>query len=324
MNKNKHIEQEIKSKGSWQLPISNSLNWSTAFKRTLELVKDNIPVVLFGPPGTGKTKIINHLKKELSDEKLLGNFEIVQFHKKFSYEDFIEGYSPTEKGGFEKKAGIFKMFCERRTDKKVDLFVIDEMNRAELSSTLGEVLYTLEDRGERSVKTSHFGDTFRIPRNLSLVGTMNTADRNINVVDYALRRRFRFVAVNPDSDELNQWLNKVGFGFTEFSIAQYIKYFEILNYKIQAHQLLGAQMRLGQSFFVPPRKSDPISSKEIIHNFSEVIGPQLEAYLGNGNEMELSLLLNPVLGKKITNYEQITIEDLASHIHEAIGTKRNV
>ena len=135
----------------------------------------HIPVILYGPPGTGKTKMAMDLRKGLEIKKILGKFETVQFHRKFTYEDFIEGYKPSD-NGFIKRDGVFKEFCKNPTNGKTDLFVIDEINRAEIATTFGETLFALEDRESRIVKTAHFSEPFSIPCNLQLIGTMNTAD----------------------------------------------------------------------------------------------------------------------------------------------------
>jgi 5-methylcytosine-specific restriction protein B len=314
-------KKEIAKKGEYTISPAKSLSWRGAYARTLELVKSHIPVVLYGPPGTGKTKIVDDIRAELEQDGQLGAHEVVQFHNKFSYEDFIEGFEPTPSGGFMQKPGVFTKFCTRITAEKISLFVIDEMNRAELSSTLGEVLYAIENRATRKVKTAHFGNEFKIPESLSLVGTMNTADRNISIVDFALRRRFRFIPVYPDSEELRIWLQGVGFGFKEFSVNDYVTFFQKINHRILKHPLLGSHMQLGQSLFVPAVRRAPFTGDDITSNLSEVVIPQLEAYFGFGGQGELETILNPIISEKHFKQQTIEFADLVAFMSETIGEK---
>jgi 5-methylcytosine-specific restriction protein B len=316
-------ETSLDKKGQFNLPQPNYLSWIDSYNRTLESVRNHIPVILYGPPGTGKTKIVGDINEQLSVCNEIGKYEVVQFHKKFSYEDFIEGYAPTEDGGFAEKDGVFKAFCANPTHEKTDIFVIDEMNRAELSSTFGEVLYAIEDRHKRVVTTARFGNKFKIPHNLSIIGTMNTADRNISIVDYALRRRFRFIPVYPDCIELQSWLQKIGFSFSNFSIVEYVSFFKKINNRIRKHPLLGPHMQLGQSLFVPVSANKPITPIEITNNFCEVVITQIEAYFGFGSQGEMSSILNPSIVDKYLCQSVISFEDFAAFVLEVIGDKQN-
>lgn len=312
-------KEAIENKGHYVLPPSESPSFAGAYERALELVRSNIPIVLFGPPGTGKTKIASDISEALKSNGELGNFELIQFHRKYTYEDFIEGYAPSADGGFVPKQGSFKKFCSSPSSSQVDLFVIDEMNRAELSSTFGEVLYALEDRGERTATTAHFKDEFKIPMNLSMVGTMNTADRNISIVDYALRRRFRFIPVYPDSTELQKWLNTKGFSFNEFEVADYVGFFATINKRIISNALLGSHMQLGQSMFVPPIKDRPLALGDLVANFVEVLIPQIEAYFGFGSQTEMVSIFNPSIVSKYLKQETISGEDFTAMVMECVG-----
>src|ERR1051326_1745763 len=308
MTSSREIAVAEKSKYKFKEP--KTLTWEMSLERALNSVLHARPVVLAGPPGTGKTLMIERIIEVLKRENRLGKSAVVQFHRKFSYEDFIEGYSPAANGGFEKKDGVFKSFCRNPSVKGIDLFVIDEMNRAELSTTFGEVLYAIEDRERRAVITAHFKEDLRIPTNLSIIGTINTADRNIAIMDFALRRRFDFVYVFPDADQLRKWVNSIGFAFTEFTVDDYVAMFLVLNRRIRYHPLMGFHMQLGHSMFVPRIHSKPITGIELSLNLEQVILPQLEAYCGFGNQSELAIITSPDVANKFLNQQVLTLEDL--------------
>ncbi len=166
-------------------------------------------VIFQGPPGTGKTFIAERLAK-LVVAAGEGFWELVQFHPSYAYEDFIQGYRPrpTEQGGFEFElvSGRFLEFCERarRTDSPCVL-IIDEINRAHLSRVFGELMYLLEYR-DKEIPLASSKEPFQVPDNVYLIGTMNTADRSIALVDHALRRRFTFIRLKPDFNVLRKHL----------------------------------------------------------------------------------------------------------------------
>jgi len=169
--------------------------------------------VLYGPPGTGKTFLAERLARHLSEEGP-GFSEILQFHPAYSYEDFVEGIRPTTRadGSLEYKLlpGRFVDFCRRAEQcPGLCILVIDEINRANLSRVFGELMYLLEYR-DREISLAG-GGRFQIPQNVRILGTMNTADRSIALVDHALRRRFAFLAVRPDYDILRQFHQTAGF-----------------------------------------------------------------------------------------------------------------
>lgn len=280
-----------------------------------------IPVILYGPPGTGKTKIVMDLKRNFQDKNILGKFETIQFHRKFTYEDFIEGYKPSD-SGFIKRDGIFKEFCKNPTADKVDLFVIDEINRAEIATTFGEALFALEDRESRIVKTAHFSESFSIPKNLQLIGTMNTADKSIANIDFAIRRRFRFIPVFPDVAKLENWLLNLSVNLSNFTLSEYCKFFERTNKRIAASSQLGPHMQLGEAMFVPAGFGDTVISEEdFLYNFRDVLLPQVEAYLGFGNRIELSAIFGPMLVDKFLSSRSVGIEDFSGLIKESINDK---
>jgi len=305
--------KELKKMAEYPEPKIGVPSWKLAFKTSLSLVKRNLPTVLYGPPGTAKTRMAQEIKENLAAEGVLGNYEFVQFHQKFSYEDFIEGYKPDVHGAFEKRDGIFKKFCKEaeKTKSKINLFVIDEFNRAELATTLGETLFLLEDRKNRRANTSHFNETFSIPENVAILATMNTADRTITVIDYALRRRFRFVSVFPDYFELRSWLLTLGAKFKNFSVDEYCTMAYVINRRISKHPLMGKNMQLGQTFFVPDVTED-LGESVLVEAFVQSILPQLEAYCGFGREDQMEQIVTPALAKKFLSGVEITEEDIVS------------
>jgi uncharacterized protein (DUF2461 family) len=167
--------------------------------------------LFYGPPGTGKTFVAERLGALLAGDH--GEVEVVQFHPAFSYEDLIEGLRPvTEQGQirYEVRPGLFTRFCERaRGQRGTYVFVIDEINRADLGSVLGELMLLLEYRG-KAVQLPYSQRQFSVPRNIILLTTMNTADRSLALVDFALRRRFHAIAMPPNEDVLASYLEGRG------------------------------------------------------------------------------------------------------------------
>ncbi len=277
------------------------------------------PTVLYGPPGTGKTRAVQLLVNELRSKNRIGRVETVQFHRRFSYEDFIEGYIPTS-SGFGRRDGIFKEFCKSPSPANfVDVFIIDEMNRADLASTLGEVLFALEDRSIRSIKTAHFGDKLQIPNNLFLVGTMNTADKSIAQVDFAVRRRFRFLPVFPDYVELSLWLSRFTWCVDQFSLDDYVNFARRTNRRILLDRALGAHMQLGQSIFVPRmEKKAEITLEDLVISFEEAVLGQIESYLGMGNVEALGTVFNNSIASQFVSSRIVSSSSFVGLVRESI------
>jgi 5-methylcytosine-specific restriction protein B len=173
-------------------------------------------VILYGPPGTGKTFIAQRLARFLTDA---GNVRLVQFHPSYAYEDFFEGYRPVTRDGqvvFEIKAGPLRRLAEDAAEEPATphVLIIDEINRANLAKVFGELYFLLEyrDQSVQLLYSDEGSEDFPLPANLFLIGTMNTADRSIALVDAAMRRRFAFVSLHPDDphvrDVLRGWLAK--------------------------------------------------------------------------------------------------------------------
>jgi MoxR-like ATPase len=182
-----------------------------------ELLLDKKQIILYGPPGTGKTFVAQELGKWLTNQAKppANRMEMIQFHPAYSYEDFIEGIRPVSKStgdghftvDYPLRAGVFRRFCRLALENpgQPHVFIIDEINRGNIPRIFGELMLLLEYR-ERDVPLPYSGERFRIPPNVYLIGTMNTADRSIALVDFALRRRFHFFQFGADPDLLERWL----------------------------------------------------------------------------------------------------------------------
>ena len=181
-------------------------------RRWVQAVERKGQAIFYGPPGTGKTFIAQHLARHLIGGGD-GFSDIVQFHPSYSYEDFVQGIRPASRDGnlsYPVLPGRFKEFCREAAKRKdTCVLVIDEINRANLSRVFGELMYLLEYREEEVPLAG--GGKFRIPENVRLIGTMNTADRSIALVDHALRRRFAFLELYPDYELLRRFHSTTGF-----------------------------------------------------------------------------------------------------------------
>ena len=219
--------------------------------------------ILQGPPGTGKTFIAEKLAKHLigGGDGFSG---IIQFHPAYTYEDFIEGLRPITQDGqltYSIVPGRFLGFCklaEAREDTCV--LIIDEINRANLSQVFGELMYLLDDR-DRTVKLAS-GQLFRIPTNVRIIGTMNTADRSIALVDNALRRRFAFIPIYPNYEVLRQYHHREKTGFPVDKLTRIL---ENVNRAIN-----NKHYELGISFFL---------TKTLAEDIQDIWQMEIEPYL---------------------------------------------
>lgn len=254
-------------------------------------------IILQGPPGVGKTfaaRRLAYLHMRVKDPEQV---EIVQFHQSYAYEDFIRGYKPVE-DGFALKDGLFYRFCHKAINhpEKNFYMIIDEINRGNLSKIFGELMMLLEadKRGkEFAVKLAYTeqDETFYIPKNLYLIGTMNTADRSLALVDYALRRRFTFISLDPafGSEKFHAFLRnkKVSQGLIDTIDSSMQK----LNEEIKNDVVhLGKGFEIGHSYFCPTGESVMDEEKWFSQIIRLEIGPLIHEYWFDQEEKANELL----------------------------------
>jgi 5-methylcytosine-specific restriction protein B len=283
------------------------------------ILKRKGQVVLYGPPGTGKTYHAMRIASELASRHTLkkrfddladnestaiigenGLVRVCTFHPGWGYEDFIEGLRPTTRDGrmlFEPRDGVFKRLCVDASDQKGKSFflVVDEINRGDIPRIFGELITTIErDKRDRSVRLPVTGSPFKVPPNVFLIGTMNTADRSISLMDTALRRRFGFVELMPDSGLLgNRQVGGLSLG----------AWLDALNARVRRHLKRDARnLQIGHAYLMP---DPPITS---VGDFSRVLRddviPLLEEYCYEDFNM-----LKEILGAELVDTDAGRIKE---------------
>jgi len=258
----------------------------------LEIIEERKQVIFEGPPGGGKTFVADKVGRYLTKNDLVGSpdhrFVTIQFHQSYGYEDFIQGIRPrTDENGqlvYEVRDGVFKTLCDTAALEPNRKFVIlvDEINRGDISRIFGELLLLLEYRdSEVGLAYAEPGsDRFKIPPNVYLLGTMNTADRSLTQIDYALRRRFYFYRLIPviggAAPIFASWLEESG--IESDAQEDLLGLFVRLNDKITSE--LGEHFQIGHSYFM--KNGESIADENVLQRvFNRAIIPLLEEYFFN-------------------------------------------
>ena len=219
------------------------------YETLVNVLRNKKNIILQGAPGVGKTFAARRLAWSMMGEKDDSRIEFVQFHQNYSYEDFMMGYKPVE-DGFELKYGIFYRFCQKVANQpdKEFFFIIDEINRGNMSKIFGELLMLIEkDYRGTKMTLAYNGLPFSVPKNLYIIGMMNTADRSLAMIDYALRRRFSFFEIEPGFD--SQGFISYQNGLNSETLDELISKVKELNRKIAADKSLGRGFCIGHSYF---------------------------------------------------------------------------
>ena len=219
------------------------------YERLVAVLKKKKNIILQGAPGVGKTFAAKRLAYSIMGEKDDDRIEFVQFHQNYSYEDFMMGYKPVE-DGFELKYGIFYRFCQKAANHpdKDYFFIIDEINRGNMSKIFGELLMLIEaDYRDTKATLAYNGLSFSVPKRLHIIGMMNTADRSLAMIDYALRRRFSFFDMEPGFD--SEGFIKYQEGFANDTFNTLIDRIKELNQEIAKDKSLGKGFCIGHSYF---------------------------------------------------------------------------
>ena len=275
-------------------------------------------VILYGPPGTGKTYWAKRASTEIAAIKNFGKLfdtlseseknqisdnyiRVCSFHPAYGYEDFIEAYRPVEENSnlkFELKPGIFKRLCEdaKQHPGKLFFLIIDEINRGDIPRIFGELITSLElDKRGTSLKLPVSGEDFRIPSNIQLIATMNTADRSIALLDTALRRRFGFIEMMPDYNILKK---------TYVDDIPLESWLRVLNKRIRQNLgLNGRNLQIGHSYLLSNGK--PISDYKL---FMKVVREDIIPLLSEYCYEDFSML-ERILGGGLVNAETYEIKD---------------
>jgi 5-methylcytosine-specific restriction protein B len=283
--------EEVRSLGE----LADQLLLDEGFlQEVVNLLRDKGQAIFYGPPGTGKTFVARKIMEYLAAEP--GRQEVVQFHPSYSYEDFVQGYRPvTRKDGtlaYELKSGPLMRLAKNAADSPGEhVLLIDEINRGNLPKILGELLYLLEYRDDEvALMYGEDGTRFFLPENLLIIGTMNTADRSIALIDAALRRRFHFVPFFPDEPPLDgllrRWLKRHRPEMME--VADVV---DRLNEQLR--ELFGPHLQVGPSYFMEENLNESVLQR--VWDFD--VMPFLEDQLyGQEDELErfkLSRLREP-------------------------------
>ncbi len=234
------------------------------YETLVSLIRTKKNVILQGAPGVGKTYAAKRLAYSMMGEKDADRVMMVQFHQSYSYEDFIMGFRPSEKG-FELKHGAFYTFCKKAEEDSDNeyFFIIDEINRGNLSKIFGELFMLIEsDKRGIELRLLYANEKFSVPANVYIIGMMNTADRSLAMLDYALRRRFAFFEMQPGFE--NDGFRAYRMALQSDRFNRLIQCVENLNNVIAADESLGEGFRIGHSYFCNLKEADEQTLSNIV------------------------------------------------------------
>lgn len=247
------------------------------YSTLVELLTEKKNVILQGAPGVGKTFAARRLAYSVMGVQDSERVMMVQFHQSYSYEDFIMGYRPTENGGFILNKGPFYNFCKKAENDSDNeyFFIIDEINRGNLSKIFGELFMLVEKDKRSKVKLQllYSGEKFSVPENIYIIGMMNTADRSLAMLDYALRRRFAFFDMKPgfETDRFTEYRMKLN----NSKFDKLINAVESLNNAIALDDSLGEGFKIGHSYFCNLKN---VNDKRLSNIVEYEIIPMLKEY----------------------------------------------
>lgn len=251
------------------------------YDRLVNVLRRKKNIILQGAPGVGKTYAAKRLAWSMLEEKNSDKIELIQFHQNYSYEDFMMGYKP-DGNGFALKHGIFYKFCKKAVSDPHSeyFFIIDEINRGNMSKIFGELLMLIENdhRGE-PLRLAYNDEEFAVPANVYIIGMMNTADRSLALIDYALRRRFSFIEMTPGFQ--TQGFKRYQQGLNHKRLNAVIETVQRLNEEIAIDPLLGKGFAIGHSYFTSQLEVHDYWLKSVIEYD---ILPMLEEYWFDDNE----------------------------------------